>query len=114
MKKYLIVLGIGMLYLLFVLGTGIGLPCVFYLLTGWQCPSCGVSRMFLAVTRLDFAAAFHYNSFLFVTSPVILFCIVAPDVCYVRTGRCSLGRASVLLWIEIALAVAFGVFRNLQ
>lgn len=39
----------------------IGIPCLFYELTGLQCPGCGNSRAALALARLDLPAAFCYN-----------------------------------------------------
>lgn len=36
---------------------GFSLPCPVYALTGLYCPGCGVTRMLLALLRLDFAAA---------------------------------------------------------
>lgn len=40
---------------------GIGIPCLFYQITGWQCPGCGNSRAALALLRLDLKAALGYN-----------------------------------------------------
>lgn len=40
---------------------GIGIPCLFRLVTGFQCPGCGNSRAVLALLRLDLQAAFGYN-----------------------------------------------------
>ena len=112
-KKYGIALLCGLAYALFVRITGWGIPCPIYTVTGLQCPACGVSRMLLAALRLDFAAAYRYNPFLFVTSPLLLFCIVYPDIVYIRTGGVDIGRARILLWIEIAAALIFGVVRNM-
>ena len=35
--------------------------CPFYNLYHIPCPSCGMTRGFFAIFRLDFIAAFHYN-----------------------------------------------------
>lgn len=113
LKKYAAVIGIGVFYLGFTVCTGWGIPCFFYELTRLKCPACGVSRMALALIRLDFAVAFSYNPFLFITAPIILFCLVYSDVRYVRTGDMSLGKVGVLLWAEIVFAVAFGILRNI-
>lgn len=40
---------------------GIGIPCLFYQVTGLQCPGCGNSRAVMALLRLDLAAALSYN-----------------------------------------------------
>lgn len=37
------------------------LDCLIRHFTGLICPGCGMSRAWMAVLRLDFAAAFHYH-----------------------------------------------------
>ena len=41
--------------------TGVGVPCPFLALTGWQCPLCGGTRMGGALLHGDLAAAFAFN-----------------------------------------------------
>jgi hypothetical protein len=41
--------------------TGVGLPCPFRMITGWNCPLCGGTRMGDALLHLDIGAAFGYN-----------------------------------------------------
>ena len=70
LKKLLIKAGItiavGIGYYFFVRLTGLAIPCVIYLITGKYCPGCGVTRMILALGRLDIAAAFSHNALLFI------------------------------------------------
>ena len=54
--KYAIVFAIALAYLIFVLCTGIGIPCIFYEITGLKCVGCGISRMLVSIVKLDFAA----------------------------------------------------------
>lgn len=42
-------------------GHRIGLPCPFKLVTGWDCPLCGGTRMGASLMHGDVPAAFHYN-----------------------------------------------------
>jgi hypothetical protein len=69
--------------------------------------------MIASLARFDFRVAFEYNPFLLVTGPVILFGLIYSDVRYVKTGDASMGRFGFVLWIEIALALAFGILRNI-
>lgn len=46
--------------------------CPFYLLTGYQCPSCGVQRAVHAVLNGSLKAAFLFNPFLAVGLPYFL------------------------------------------
>ena len=51
--------GLGMTVL--YASTGVGLPCPFRMVTGWNCPLCGGTRMGDALLHLDVGAAFAYN-----------------------------------------------------
>ena len=75
LKRYLILLGAGILYFVFISVTKIGISCPFYLFTGLQCPGCGITRMILSLLRADFAGAFRHHPVLLLTSPIILFII---------------------------------------
>lgn len=50
---------VGLFYLLAQIGVGI--PCLFYKITGLQCPGCGNSRAALALMRLDIKSALQFN-----------------------------------------------------
>ncbi len=109
-----LVLAAGCLYGAFVAYTGLAVPCVFYRVTGFKCPGCGVTRMCVALLRLDFSEAFWSNPMLFVLSPVLAVIFATYLAGYVKDGRWSLGRIrTVMLYVCIALLVAFGVVRNL-
>ncbi len=115
LKKYAIVLTVLLAYLIFVLITKGGVPCFFYKITGYQCPSCGISRMFLSVLRFDFSSAFEYNQYLFINAPVILICLGISEVSYIKHGvRNHPIWLDIILWVEIGMALLFGVFRNLM
>lgn len=47
---------------------GVRVPCMFYRVTGYLCPGCGITRMCLAMLRFDFVTAFRNNPFCFVLS----------------------------------------------
>lgn len=53
------VLAVAVFYLL--AQAGIGIPCLFRLVTGLLCPGCGNSRAALCLMRLDIAGAFAAN-----------------------------------------------------
>ena len=91
-KKYAILLGIGLAYLIFVLIAGFGIPCIFHLITGLQCPGCGISRMFVSLAKLDFVSAFKYNSFVFITGPFLLAYVIANEIKYIVTGNNKMGK----------------------
>jgi hypothetical protein len=110
--KYLIILAIAVAYLIFVLCTGLGIPCIFYEITGFKCPGCGVSRMLVSLVRFDLASAFLHNPFLFITGPFLIAYLVCSEWKYVKHGNRSLGKWEIFIWIELILALLYGVLRN--
>ena len=94
--------------------TGFGIPCVFHTVTGLDCPSCGVTRMCLALLRLDFAAAFRYNAAILVLLPLGIAVAVRQAWLYVKTGHPKLSgvEMGIISFLIVALLV-FGVLRNI-
>ena len=108
-----IVLLLGLGYALWGSVTGLWLPCPFHALTGLECPGCGVTRMCLALLRLDFAAAWTANPGLLLLSPLILALVGWQVMGYVRTGDRRPGRGQRLLgWTLAVLVVGYGILRN--
>ena len=104
----------GLLYALFIRATGLGIPCIFHTVTGLDCPGCGVSRMCLALLRLDFKTAWSSNPAVMALLP--LFGAVAADmsVRYVRTGKAAEdGFCRAALIFSAAVLTLFGVLRNI-
>ena len=104
----------GLAYAVFVHFTGLAVPCVFRLITGLQCPGCGVSRMCMALLRLDFMAAWQANPAVFSMLP--LGALVAADISvrYVKTGRAAPCRLTNRVMIfMIAVLLVFGAARNI-
>ncbi len=113
-KPVAILLAIGFAYVIIIKLTGFGLPCIFNSLTGLKCPGCGISRMFLSLLRLDFAAAFRWNGLIFAALPVVAVLYIYHQYRYVRYGEVGLkGWENVLSVIGIILLLAFGIIRNL-
>ena len=59
-KKYIAILLIGILCIVFYLKYNIGIPCIFHELTGFYCPGCGLTRAIASIVKLDFYQAFRY------------------------------------------------------
>lgn len=51
--------------------------CMFYTLTGWECPGCGVQRAFSALLHGEIAQAIAYNPFLCLGVPYLLLALIA-------------------------------------
>lgn len=63
--------GIGLVLAISYVQFGIGLPCLFRLGTGWDCPFCGGTRMAAGLLRGDLLGAIGYNPALFVVAVLL-------------------------------------------
>jgi hypothetical protein len=103
--------------------TGIGLPCPFRALTGWDCPLCGGTRMGGALLHGDVQAAFGFNPLAFVGLVILgglgalwtLEAVGGPPVRLPEPLADRLRRVSPMRWILAGLfvAVIYTVARNL-
>lgn len=109
-----LLLAAGLAYAAFCLVTGWSIPCPFHLLTGWNCPGCGVTRMCLALLRLDLAGAWQANPGLMLLLPFLAVLLLSLAVRYIRTGRGlpSPGEQK-LIWCGVAYLLLYGLLRNL-
>ena len=113
LKKAALYLGIGVAYLIFVSLTGLGIPCIFHSLTGLHCPGCGITRMFVALGRLDFIAAWDANALVLVLLPFFIGFGAWHLYEYIRQGKVRTPLfEQILMILAFLLAVAFGILRN--
>ena len=113
LRIYAWTLSIGLLYFLWGQLTGLYLPCLHYLTTGTLCAGCGVTRMFLALARLDFAAAWHYNSavlLLFVFWNLVALGLFFGKPKFLQKSAVLCG----LLAATMGILFIFGIMRNLS
>lgn len=106
--KMILILISGLSYLL-LLRSGylhFGVPCLFHKVTGLWCTGCGVTRMVIRLSKLDFIGAFRSNEFVFITLPAILW------VWFYEGSKFRKVR-NVLTWVLLIAALAFGVLRNI-
>lgn len=107
-------LAAGLLYALFMTTTGLAIPCVFRLITGYLCPGCGVSSMCLHLLHLDFAGAWHSNPAIMALLPLGGAVAVDLSVRYVRCGVARPGKfSSAAMIFMIMVLVIFGFLRNI-
>ncbi|MBQ6856286.1 MAG: DUF2752 domain-containing protein [Lachnospiraceae bacterium] len=95
----------GIVYMSLLLCTDLYIQCPFFLITGYQCPGCGITRMIISIIRFEFENAYHYNKFLFSTIPLIIFLMVTR-----RSEKRSVKMIRILYMIGL---VIWGILRNL-
>lgn len=102
----------GICYLVWVRCGGIAIPCPFHLVTGLECPGCGITRMLTALSRGDLQAAADANAYLFYTLPYLAALIAYSLFKWLRNERAGrLFEAAVLIYL--AGLLLFGIWRNI-
>lgn len=108
----LLVCLLGIACLIWLRMGGPSVPCVFYKLTGLECPGCGVTRMILALSRLDLAAAMKANAFLTVTLPYLIALLLYSAYKWIRNEKAD-AKAEAAAAVYCIGLVIFGILRNL-
>ena len=104
----------GCVYALFYSKTGFGIPCLFHLITGLNCPGCGVTRMLLHLIHFDFVNAFRDNAVLFCMLPFLLLLLGYWLYRYIRHGTQKANKAiEIPCWVFVGILLTWGVVRNL-
>lgn len=90
------------------------LPCVFFTLTDWHCPGCGVTRLVHALLHGRIYEAFRYNPLLFVATPFLALGVTSELKRYV-TGRALFQKMlpSRAIMPIFWLVLAYWVLRNI-
>lgn len=103
---------LGFLYYLWLSVTNIGIPCIFKLVTGWQCPGCGITHLCVDLLHFRFVQAYQANQFLFVTGPLLL--IEWIYVFWLKvTGKALPKWNQWLVLLYLIALIIFGIGRNL-
>ena len=113
LKTAAVLLVLGLSYALFTRLTGLYIPCVFHLVTGWACPGCGISHFFQDLLRLDFAGAVQQNLAVAVLLPIWALAELAWFFLRIRWLRPNGPVMTALTWVSLVLLLVFGVLRNL-
>ena len=93
----------------------VGIPCLVYRIFGVYCPSCGVSRMCVALLRGDLVGGFRNNPFAFFALPILAVVLLRQTVLYVLRGESILSVIErILLWGLFFASILFGILRNIE
>ena len=113
-KPTAILLAIGFAYILFTRFTGLSLFCPFWTFFHIYCPGCGVSRMLIHLSQLEFYEAFSSNCVLFCLLPVFIAAAARRAYRYVRYGLKGATKIeNVGAWIIAGILIVFAVVRNI-
>lgn len=92
----------------------ISIKCPIKRLTGFYCPGCGVTRMFLNMIKLDFNSAFRSNCAVFVCLPFLVLFFAMRTYGYIKTGIPLYNKPmKIMIAAMTAVLLIFGVLRNI-
>ena len=105
---------LGLAYALFIQCTGLGIPCVFRLVTGYRCPGCGMTHAAMALIHGQPKIAFRENPLSLSVVPLLLLYWAYRAEVYIRTARTDFRKWEIVflgvLWVVVLL---FWLLRNL-
>lgn len=112
LKIYGITLGVGLIYYVWIRLTGLAIPCLSYEMTGFFCPGCGSSRLFLRLGEFNISGAFNANPALFV---LLVFWNIVALLCFVGRPKFVSDKRFLYtcLFISIAVLLGFCLIRNI-
>ncbi len=95
--------------------TGFYIPCVFYEITGYKCPGCGITHLVFDLLNFKIIDAFHENPLVFIYLPFIIAYYIYMIYLYIHDKKDKvLVKIPNYVWgILIAITIAFGIIRNI-
>lgn len=100
-------------YVVFFTIFGRGLPCIFRMVTGLQCPGCGMSRALSALFTGHFHAAAEYNILSVTLLPLLAVFFLIKAVRFVITGSKELSVPEVIFLVLCFIGcILFFLYRN--
>ena len=89
--------------------------CPLHMLTGWQCPACGIQRAFHCLLHGQLAEALHYNYFLIIALPLLLLSMLGEWYNYHHLFDWAerIAHNRYVVWGYVALFFVWWVVRNL-
>lgn len=103
-KPILLLLLLGLAYFFVYQRLGVGIPCLFYTITGYRCPGCGMTHALSALLMGDPVSAWSYNPLSITLLPVM--CIY---LLYRYARERSKKAAGFHVWEYILIAAMLAV-----
>lgn len=93
---------------------GKGIPCVFRLITGYQCPGCGMTHAIKEIVFGNFKGAMKYNFLCLNVLPLTVIYLAFRLVRAIRTGYegFKIWEYSVLM-VLFVVTIGYGITRNI-
>jgi len=112
-KKLAWLLALGVGYFLWIILTGIYIPCIFRFATNLRCPACGITHMIINIAKLEFKTAYLCNPLLFVLFPVVTGMFAYSEWHFIKKGKRPVGVYNILVWLLVGVLIIYAVVRNI-
>ncbi len=110
-RDIIVLIVIFLIYTVLIISFDIGIPCVFYEITGLYCPGCGITRLCLSLFEGDVYQAFRYNPIIFIDLP-ILFILFVLNI-FFKNNKNIKKITDVIIIFLATITIIFGVIRNI-
>lgn len=110
-RDIIVLIVIFLIYTVLIISFDIGIPCVFYEITGLYCPGCGITRLCLSLFEGDVYQAFRYNPIIFIDLP-ILFILFVLNI-FLKNNKNIKKITDVIIIFLATITIIFGVIRNI-
>lgn len=110
-RDIIVLIVIFLIYAILIIRFDIGIPCVFYEITGLYCPGCGITRLCLSLFEGDIYQAFRYNPIIFIDLP-ILFILFVLNI-FLKNNKNIKKITDVIIIFLATITIIFGVIRNI-
>ena len=113
--RYLILIILLISYYFINKYTGFGIPCIFYEITGFKCPGCGITRCLFSLIQFKFNDAFNYNPLVFIYLPFIVAYFIYNDYIYIKDKKDKIlvKIPKLITYILVVITILFGILRNI-
>ncbi len=93
---------------------GFYIPCVFYEITGFKCPGCGITHMLFDLINFRFLEAFYDNPLVFIYLPFIIGYYIYNIYLYIQNKKDKIFiKIPYYVWgILIIITILYGIVRN--
>jgi hypothetical protein len=108
-----IIIALGLVYLFVFRTIGVGIPCVFRVVTGLKCPGCGMTHAMAALASGDVNGAAENNILSVTVVPMLLIYGFYKAVRYIKTGEEEFGIGEIIFLLLCMIACVFYfIYRN--
>lgn len=108
MKLILLLISFLIIFLFLNKVFNFAIPCLFHEITNLYCPGCGITRMFLALFKLDFYQAFRYN-------PLVFILLILSIVYFLvkKIGKLNFKLPNYIYYYLLFIVIIYGILRNI-